>query len=723
MGHIRFFYFVLSLLSSFYISGCATMQLTAQLPTDAQLKPLLQASQKIEKKYPALLLQKHNTFVYELMGDRMVYQRRLNLSYLVLSEAGFGLGRLELPMQHSHLEITSLLARSINTDGTSHTITETDLIKDTITSGGETRLIYYAQIPRVSVGTRIDLSYVMTYNGDGYFLRTSDNIFSSSPTLQYKTDLYIDKKIRFDLMLRNKNPPLNLTHEGKMQHVTFSVERVDPVPDEDFAPPDELDHPWWMLRFIDLQRGAQKYPLESSWDSVVRNAFYPFYHSSSDLFDALPRLPMEDLAVCEIFSQPGTADPSDEDKTNPERRKYKSRRLCLIERALLFVRTHSSNESSFGSMYIDPFALQSQDESLRPIESAALLWHLLSEVGLRPKLATAVQKQSNFDDTFPSMQWFDFALIRVDDDQGNPIWIVPTCETCRVGELPSYADGVSALVMQMKRGDSPENVSASWEKTTTRSDLFAKTNGPLSATGPTTSPATGPTAVPHTAANYFTDWHHDLQLDDDGSATGTLTRTWFGRASGEIRSNLAQYKSSKDRVSSLQKRLQNLIPQLIVDEAEMPSCDRSKSICTQRAKYTIPKFAHREGNSLVFDLRLLFERDAWNDIIPPLPSNRFFGVAFASPRESRRQVAVTLPKDQKNWHLHTPVVNQQWNTTRVSCEKSVETTTKEGHLQIQWSETIRMHAGTTPRKDLDSALAPLRSCADDSRLLIRVTQE
>jgi len=291
-------------------------------------------------------------------------------------------------------------------------------------------------------------------------------------------------------------------------------------------------------------------------------------------------------------------------------------------------------------------------------EKAMLLWKGLETSGVEARLALITRPATRrFDARFPSTLWFNHAIVMVPSQAGlpGPVWLDPSCEHCRVGQLPAWSHGSKALVLTSAWGNGQREYQAEFIDTTA---------APLP-----------PSGVQTTYLAQITD-EGAIEIlssvEESGSfATAALLRerTWRARQSLTAAERFVSKRSASGRLL----------------EHSHTRCARTVGICKRQLRFTLPAPTAGPKGELVMPLHML--QSGWDDAFDT--HDRALAVVLGMPWVTSETVQVTVPKGYTLAHGPTPVsVSSGAFSTSLTWDETPENVTVRRTITVQpgsWS--------------------------------------
>src|SRR5581483_3936771 len=249
------------------------------------------------------------------------------------------------------------------------------------------------------------------------------------------------------------------------------------------------------------------------------------------------------------------------------------------------------------------------------LEKAVLVWKLLKDAGVKLFYAGAVrQAPRSLEADFPLAARMDHLLLWIAPTDGAPngIWIDPSCESCRAGELPAWAVGAQAVVFAERLSDEYGRKPIAGQLKTVEGVAMAE------------SRASRKTDAVLDAATGNVSAHISLETVGQWAASEALkVRAW----------------QADDWAKNAEKIVQARLAGAVVVKADPWLCARSRARCVRELRFDLPSYASIDAGELhvplglfVSDYDRTFER-----------ADRQGDVVFSQPFTTRDELRLTLP--------------------------------------------------------------------------------
>jgi hypothetical protein len=303
---------------------------------------------------------------------------------------------------------------------------------------------------------------------------------------------------------------------------------------------------------------------------------------------------------------------------------------CAVERALVLV-TGKTELSGFVSSIINarPFKEVLASGLANNVEKALLLRGALQAAGVKASLATLARDlNQDFDPGFPSARVGDHLIVAVEKQPGidDLLFIDPSCESCAIGQLPSWSAERQAIVFRLPKASSSQQ-----EETPVALVRLAAADPGLSAHRQTI----------------------DATLDASGRISGQIAEEWTGTEAVEVRVKTRK-RLEDDWRKAAESDLHAHAKTAQLGTVSPLGWDKREARATLRTEYSAPGYAAADGQRLVVPLsflkmatdRELDDEPRRHDVMVRWPTREEETVVFHLPSG---WVASDLPRGSR-WH-------------------------------------------------------------------------
>jgi hypothetical protein len=533
----------------FALGSCATKKTLAWSFTD--IDPAWLAADDRDDVAGIVLLAEHR-YVFQKLGLYGAGRTEVHFHLVqkLLTEAGIDAMASTVPWPKRGT-LLHLDARTIAPDGTVTPMTEEQLFVDEASYGRDELGREVGQnlrrftFPRLEVGSVLELSWA--FEMPGLYTGWSDtNVLDELPTKTYRVEIVVEPAAQPDLMIVNHTvPPKFLPSTDGMQHLVFELHDLPARRREAFQPSRRATEPWWIYRTIAYRYPNNVLEMNATWDDTVAGRVGALVRKGEGAEGvALPK--------------DGPACAGDQG--------------CIVDFALDHVR-----DATVWTGFDDAFDFRAPRDVVpsgwaSAADKAALLTTLLVAAGVDARLAALARANTNeVERSFPHLAWLNHTLV-VARIGGEDVWLDPSCDFCRRGELPSWSRDRDALVVSA--GDN--GVKTEWRRATGRA----------------------PAVLGVRRRTYA------VTLRDDGSAdvdhvlvTGGEQALESCRATRDWRDD--DWRNLARQTVSGWSRAGELVAH------EPGRCDRAAGAWQRSLRATVPSLAVRSGGELIVPLRLL----------------------------------------------------------------------------------------------------------------------
>jgi hypothetical protein len=520
------------------LSGCTTL-LPARWPGGEWLHPKGQA---FPDAAAVDLYRADRLLVFTSQKGVTAFQH--SEAILIQSEAGRDLATVRVPFGGGVM-LTELRARRIDPDGTITVVPQDRMLEQKASTPGAEVDVRVLQFPDVRVGSIVE--YVATLQAPVMVPYHAQLMLGPLNTLHYEAEITTDEHVVRDVRAYHFPTQLHENVSGAVTRVWFTAENLPAHRAEEWAPSPTLDEPWWAFGITQLVNGTRRIDVLSEWSTALR----------------------------------GWARAMDSPKLNAGLESHLSGRACsakacMVDLAVDFVRSRT-DFAGYGSFEgVRPLKQVLDSHQASGFEKALLLRRLLVNSGVKAQVAASARVLTRLVDMhFPSASYWNHLLVFVPQQPGisAALWIDPSCEYCRAGELPDETRGVDAVVLY------PPLFSVAQA-------VVATTFGKMP-------------AVADETETLF-----DATLDDTGRLGVRAHTTLRGGLARDVRTSRAGSTEGTG-----QQQAEGLVhgwaAAAQMQAFKLDACDKVKGECDDELSFFIPSYAARDGARWIVPLTVL----------------------------------------------------------------------------------------------------------------------
>jgi hypothetical protein len=297
---------------------------------------------------------------------------------------------------------------------------------------GEAREVVY-RLGRVRVGEILDFE-LETRMPDHIVRSLRERIDDSRPVLRYSAVMRFGEGINYALRVYNDDR-LGFRQDADGEFTRLSLVAKDVAPSRE--PYWTITSPWWGFRAKSLDHSSHVRDADNDWAGALTPLATKIYLDDDRQLPAAKDL--VDVKACGTDTR------------------------CRIERSVVFVRD-TTTFSGFSKTrdWTRPLGEVVTSRRANNYEKAQLLWATLHALGVDAQIALVARESgASCDHTFPSVEWFNHAIVYVPRQAGlaDALTIDPSCESCAIGQLPTWSSPREALILSMTlraASDEPE---------------------------------------------------------------------------------------------------------------------------------------------------------------------------------------------------------------------------------------------------------------------------
>jgi len=400
------------------LAGCASV---ARLPLAEPASLRAPGAGELPGADAAYVLWEHEHRIHLGLRLPSYEQHSYHCALAVLNESGLRFTKVRVPYDAKDGAVLYFDARTLEADGRVHVLSPENVYDDDLASGeseGRARAsrVRVFALPRVSVGSVVEYRYAV--RSPGYRIWGDEFLWQDLPARRVSTTLRYNGRAGFRVKTYNTQTPVRWSEEGDETVGRWTGERL----------PGRTGEP-----FGDYQ--ADFVP-RLAWVMTRRTQPYLEYYNR-DWADAVGPY------FKEIFGKRGKLragfEPPPEAAAGATRRDQVHAALGWVK-ALRYV-GHEALEPR-------PLADVVHSRTADNYEQVLLLQALLEARGVDAQMVlTRPAKNGRLDPAFPTQWAFKSALVLVPAQPGleAPLWLDPTCASCRPGELDWDVAGTTAL--------------------------------------------------------------------------------------------------------------------------------------------------------------------------------------------------------------------------------------------------------------------------------------
>lgn len=506
----------------------------------------------------------------------------------VLSEEGFGVADVRVPYPNK-AEFESFEARTIAPDGTVTEVDPSRIYDDDLVKSEEEGSNSKARVfsfPEVKVGSVLEYRYILKLP----FLYTSIIEFPAGkyPVKKYRLRISSTKDTSPDMKSYHTKAPFHTEQDGDTWTIFWNLEDVPAEKREAYRRGSSYREPW--VNFVVRRRAKFDYDFQyyTDWDHAVRFVGDDLYYDNEEYYAGFD--PKVDYSGCE-------------DTT------------CKVQRAVDYL-TENYRFRGFGDWPGRSAKEATDAKAGSTFEKSRLLWWMLEKEGVKAKFAFANRYLTEpRDETFPSRRFGNHLILRVEKQEGvpEPLWVDPSCEYCRVGEVPVWLKEARALVVHARR--KPPSL-----KTETTAEFVAIT-GPMNM------------AEGH-------ERRYELAIDESGSASGALTFRMHGRSAMDERNrnHSRSEKDWKERAANVVENRHEAAELLSFDVLEE---EEESDACRWGVSFSAPGYGTVDEGRILVPLTVL--SSSWDDEFRK-DEVRDLPIAFTRPENTTETLYISGPE-------------------------------------------------------------------------------
>ncbi|HEX2572897.1 MAG TPA: DUF3857 domain-containing protein [Polyangia bacterium] len=647
-------------------------------------------------KAPAVVLLREERYTYTDHLTRLESRGFVHDRIAILTEAGLPYASFRIAFSESE-RLHLLKARTLQPDGTAQEVEPSEVKEDQIKLPerfiGVGKVKYRAfRLPGVQVGSIVEYAYEIEFVG-GLKSRAADiatsgstdpgltesfiegrtrRVTSGLPVARYRVTFEADRSIASAIKLFNlaSTPPAQQEQKGNVGRITLELKDLPGDFGEAFLPPWRLHEPWWIFRLISYTpRGEQTRPLNTSWNRTLAG-WVRRKVALMQLLQALGHTNIQIFLLEELLERAGGIG-----RVDRSLKDCQGAVTCIAEESLALIRTHTFFKEFADSAFTDSGQKPKEilDGGATSNEMSFLLWLLLERAKVDVYYAfTSRYIGRQIDKEFPDTAQFDHVLLYLPVQEGlnQPLWIDPSCEYCRVGEIPPWVEGAEAAVMTLV-------------------DTRYGRKGDVQFMPVAGTPAQG-------SQERCT---YEAQLDERGDLVVSVNDEARGASAMRRQLDTRTWTAEKRRDDVGDFVRQRAATARLEQEGEM-RCDKANGKCRRTLRFVVPGYATRKGAELLVPLTLL--HSPWDQTF--LDKERHGDLFFGESKATAEVLRLQLPP---GWEVAEMPESARIQSPTLDYSLSVNAT--PGTLSVtRWLQT---HAGRFGKAEYPSAREVTRAFA------------
>lgn len=641
-------------------------------------------------KAPAVVLLREDRCTYEGHINRLGSRRFVHERIAILNEAGLQYASFRIDLNDEH-RLLFLKARTIQTDGTAKEVEPAEVredhtkISDHVVGAPEVKHRVF-RFPGAQVGTIVEFVYEIEFNVGPYEVIESwtQRIVEKLPIVRYQVSFEADRSVETAIKVFNlpNAPPFKQEQQGKVGRATLELKDLSGDSGEDFVLPWRQRVPWWVFRLIRYKSpGSGKQSINATWNHTMGK----WLHQTVELVQTNRNF---GLGASSYLHDEVMAPAGGLERANQAIKDCSGSVSCVAQAAFALVRDHVDfkgfDESALATVHNSKKILEKGVASSN--EKTFLVWSLLERAKITAYIAfTARYIGRELDREFPDTAQFDHQLLYLPEQKGlsQPLWIDPSCEYCRIGEVPSWVAGADAAVMTyVNTINGPKG------------DVqFMLVEG-------------SPAQVSQGRSTY------EVRLGENGDLVVNLNEEARGVSAMNRQLETRTWTAKKWQEDTDEFVHQHATTARLEERGEM-RCDKAAGKCRRTLRFVVPGYATRKGAELLVPLTLL--HSSWDQTF--VDKERHGDLFFDESQTTAEVLRFQLPP---GWELA-----EMFEPTRIhspALEFSLTVTAAPGTLSVtRWLQT---HAGHFDKAEYPSAREVTRAFAAvrEKVLVLRKTQ-
>lgn len=543
----------IALSSLFLLTGCATsLGWHWSEPQFLQAPP----QSKYAGHRAVYLLMERRYLLHGYMKKDSYTEIQVHDVIAVLNEKGYDFADVRVIYPDKDSTIEAFSARTINADGSVTEIEPAWVFDDEVQDGERGFKVRVFTFPDVKVGSVLEYQYALRW--DDLQSTMSPSLVTDVPIEKFHLELMGTDIVKYMVNAYNVGDDARweTTEDGDYWRLSWTMDDIPARRSPEHAVPDEFREPWWMYTVLAYQSSYGAIWVHRDWSETMKYPAAKLY-DDEDYYDG-------------FTDQVDVADCAD--------------RRCRIERALVHLRDTYPFDW-FGSGLGRSAQEVVDSKRADNFEKARLLYELLRRASVTSQFAfTNRVGRVNLDRDQPHFSRLHHLVLYVPAQEGidAPIWIDPSCEFCRLGQIPPWLVGQDALVVwpELEGLSTKAKYATEWR------------------------PIQGGSATPTRIVTTYA-----VTIDDNGAMSAELEDVrhgdealwWFyAHRDDEARTITRQ---AENEVSARHEtgRVTSAPPAVFAD-------DRARS--TRVVRYTVPDYAVRDKERLLVPLSLF--RTTWD---------------------------------------------------------------------------------------------------------------
>ncbi len=507
-------------------------------------------------KSPAVVLEREDRFLNLalMQGRYYVYYDEIQRHDVIqiLTEAGLKHAQVRIQFDDGG-ELVLLKARTISPSGEIKEVEPKRVIADTSQSGSvvdrKTERVQLFRFPDVKIGSVLEYVYTVRSPRQQIIWAWTGRLASDIPIRHYQMEFRLSAPMHYAFKLHNGETKFATRKDSDFNVVSLDLHNVPQYPEELWSPHWQVSEPWWAFRLTGIEPAQIMY---DTWAHAQKQTIDDLYFNKKNFEGISPSL---------VGANCKTTD-----------------KLCSVDQTLAFVRDRTELSGFNEHPAWRPLKQVLSSAHANNYEKAILLAHLLPKT-LNAQLGLLIRShQRSFDHGFPMPREYNHLIVYVPKQTGidAPLFLDPSCESCKVGELPPWSEGREALVV----------------------------SGTLAFNGEIDAKADFITleGTPMRPAQYRAT--QQVDLDDDGNIKDSVKIEREGEVAVSEQIDTRGWTAQKWKEAD-ESFIRNRIRNARLKNSPRPRCEKKRSECTLELGFEATSFAAVEGDKMIVPLSLL----------------------------------------------------------------------------------------------------------------------